>query len=422
MSNEILRMLSAYSGIPPALRMLKVSRRKRTSDKIKIVFLCQLSHVWGCLESVYEAAKQDENCEVYIVAVPNVWERDKADTEAYDFCVEKGYEVIKAYNEKTKQFFDLKTLNPDYVFIPRPYDHYLPKAYTSKEVSKYAKVCYICYGYTAEDGHVLISCYNRYFTSNCYYVFADNASTYAYTLKNHPISTRLGIRKIVQTTFPRFDLLKKWENCEPRHWKISKEDVNKRIIWTPRWTTDKSLGGTSFFTYKDFFFQFAKEHSNTEIMVRPHPLAFPNFIKEGSMTEEEVAEYKVRCKEACNLQLDDRKEYLDSFASADILVSDMSAVVLDFLAMGKPIVFCSYEQELNSANKKLIEGFYVSRNQEDLKQILEMLMSGEDPKKELREAITKEVLGNCDGKAGLAIVRMLKEDAGFGKRGNYEDE
>ena len=50
--------------------------------------------------------------------------------------VERGYSVIDAYDEETKEFFDLKKLQPDYIFIPRPYDWYLPLQYQSKELSK----------------------------------------------------------------------------------------------------------------------------------------------------------------------------------------------------------------------------------------------------------------------------------------------
>lgn len=414
MIQKIMEMVSVHSGIPSALRLMRVNCKKRQGNKITIVFMCQLTHVWSCVESIYEAALKDDQVKVYILAVPNKWEDGVVENDAYGFCKEKGYEVISAYDEKTKVFFDLQSLEPDYVFIPRPYDVYLPQAYRSKQVSKYAKVCYVCYAYTAEDGYILKTCFNKWFTTNCYFIFAENVSTYEYCVKNHPISSKLGVRKIKQMTYPRFDLLERWQGCEPEHWKLPREQARKRIIWAPRWTTDENLGGTSFFKYKDFFFEFAEKNPNVEIMIRPHPLAFDNFVKEGLMTEQDVAEYKEKCKYSKNLQLDERREYLDSFASADILVADMSGVILDFLAMDKPIIFCSYGQELNPANEKLVEGFYVPHNVEELKETLKVLLDNRDTKKELRASITKEVLGECDGKSGTRIVELIKKDAGLG--------
>jgi len=412
MIERLFDFIVAYIGLPAAMRMLKVSKKKRTDEKIKIVFMCQLTHVWSCIESIYEAASKDEQIEVYVLAIPN--DLEHPDNDTYDFCKAKGTQVISAYDEKTGEYYNLEELQPDYVFIPRPYDHYLPKQYRSKSISRYAKVCYVSYCYVAEGGHILVTCYNRFFAVNAYFVFPDNASTAAYSKSLFPISTKLGVRKVVQTPFPRFDLLKKYEGMESSNWQMPRESVKKRIIWTPRWATEEQLGATTFFTYKDELFAFAEAHSDCELMIRPHPLAFPHFVEVGKMTQQEVEDYKETCKNMPNVQLDERKEYLDSFASADILIADMSGVILDFLAMKKPIIFCSYDQELNDANKKLLDAFYVSHNIEELNSYLDMLLRGEDPKKELREAITKELIGECDGRNGLRIVEMIKQDAGLG--------
>lgn len=406
---KIARMIAVHSGIPAALRFLRVNSKKK-QGRIRIVFMCQLPQVWTCMESIYDAAREDKEIEAYILAIPNTWENGNTDTDALDYCRSKGYDIIPAYNQKTKHFYELEKLNPDYVFIPRPYDHYLPEQYRSGQVSRYAKVCYVCYGYSFVDGHIMKTAFNKYFTTNCYFLFSENASVYAYCKKNHLISSMLGIRKIVQTPYPRFDLSEKWIGCEPKHWKLPRNDVKKRIVWTPRWTTDERLGGTNFFNYKDFFFELAEKHPDVEIMIRPHPLAFQNFLKQGLMSEQEIFEYKEHCKNAKNIQLDDREEYFDSFASADILVTDMSGVLVDFLAMDKPVVFCSYMQGFNVANEKLKEGFYIPHNADELGEILESYINGEDPKKEIRQRVTKEVLGEIDGKAGERIIKLIKKD------------
>lgn len=398
------------TGIKSAINLYKVGKKVRSDQKIKIVFFCQLPHLWSCIESIYVEAEKDSEIEAYVLAIPNKWE-DEVDTDAYDFCVQNKHNVIMAFDESKKTFFDLKSFNPDYVFIPRPYDVYLPEQYRGEVISNYTKVCYVCYGYAAEGGHILETCYNRAFTNNCYFLFPENDSTEEYCKKKHIFTSLFGLRKIVKTPFPRFDLLKKWEGVEPEHWKIKRDDVKKRIIWTPRWTTDDALGGTNFFNFKDFFLSYADKNKDCEFMFRPHPLTFPNFIKLGLMSEEEVDAFKARCHDGANISLDERKEYLDSFASADILVSDMSGVMIDFIATGKPLVFCSYQQEFNEANQRLLDAFYIPHNVNELEQILEMLIRGEDPKKSIREKVVKEVLGECDGKNGCRIISHIKADA-----------
>ena len=129
------------------------------------------------------------------------------------------------------------------------------------------------------------------------------------------------------------------------------------------------------------------------------------------MTREEVEQYKKTCSQTENVQLDQNKEYLDSFASADILVSDMSGVVVDFAVTEKPVIFCSYREEFNEANKALMEeAYYVVKDQKELEEVLELLCRGEDPKREQRKRVVKEVLGICDGRNGERILGVVKRD------------
>lgn len=407
---NLWNMVKVHSGIPSSFRMMKLKIKKKKNDKLKIVFLCQLGQIWGCLQSIYEAAVMDECVESYILALPEKWEKDDYDKKAYNYMKECGYDVIDAFDEKTGEFYNLKDLQPDYVFIPRPYDSYLPEVFQSKTLSKYTKVCYVCYGYTSEGNYMLKTCFSKYFVSNCYMVFAENESVRKYTVAQMPISARIGLHKVIKTPFPRFDLLKKFENGESPSWLHSRQETNKRVIWTPRWTMEKKLGGTNFFNFKDFFFEFAKENPDSDFLFRPHPLAFSNFVKIGAMTEAEVVEFRKKCENASNIQLDTRNEYLDSFVSADILVSDMSGVVVDFAVTGKPVIFCSYEETFNDSNKKLMDAYYVVKNVKELQDTLEKLFRGDDPKKKMRIQVVKEILGDCKGGNGVRILEAIKKD------------
>lgn len=407
---QIMKMIKVHSGIPSGIRLLKVKHKKKVNDKIRIVFLCQLPEVWSSIQSIYEAAKEDPAVEPYILAVPEKWEEQEVKDSAGDYLKEQGYAFIRAFDEKVEEFYDLKALQPDYVFLPRPYDAYLPIQYQSETLSGYTKVCYVCYGYTYEGGYILKTVFSKYFTTNCYMIFTENASAMAYCKKILPISARASVRKIIKTPYPRFDLIHQSRGKEGAVWQKPPSEVNKRIIWTPRWSLETKIGATNFFRYRDWIFLFAKKHTDNEILIRPHPLAFDNFVKAGKMTKEDVAQYKETCREIENVQLDPNKDYLDSFASADILVADMSSVIIDFAVMEKPVVFCSPETVVNGANQALIDAFYVVHDQEELEQTVEMLCNNEDPKKEERIRAVHEILGKCDGKNGERILEHIKAD------------
>ena len=241
-------------------------------------------------------------------------------------------------------------------------------------------------------------------------IFAENDSVKSYCHGQLPISSRIGLHKIIKTPFSRFDLMNKYKDVPCSGWKRDKADVKHQIIWTPRWTLDEKLGGTNFFNFKDFFFEFAAENSDVDLLIRPHPMAFDNFVAVGAMTTEEVNAYKQQILASDNIALDENKEYLNNFASADILVSDMSGVVVDFAVTGKPVVFCSYKQEFNKASRKLLDAYYIVHDKEELKATLDMLCRGEDTKKELRKSIVTKLLGRNDGQNGKRIIELIKQD------------
>lgn len=63
-------------------------------------------------------------------------------------------------------------------------------------------------------------------------------------------------------------------------------------MWTPRWTTNKKLGGSNFFVYYKLLLEYAEKNDDVDLLCRPHPLMFDNFLKTGEMKIEEIDDYK----------------------------------------------------------------------------------------------------------------------------------
>lgn len=410
LKEAIWDLLMTRFGVPAAFRMIRQKNKKHRNQKIRIVFMCQLPQLWLTLQSVYDAAVACEDVETFILAIPTSWENGNVSNEALLYMEENGQQVINAYDEEKETFFDLKSLNPDYVFIPRPYDSYLPNEYRSIEMSKYTKVCYVGYGYLAEGMDMVKVCVNRCFVSNIYMMFVENKTVETYAKKLFPITVPLKIRHIIHTPYPRFDLTKKYDGIHGSGWGRERENCNKRIIWTPRWTLDKKLGASNFFNYKEFMFDYASKHRENDFLFRPHPMMFDNFVKIGAMTKEDVDVYKQTCKDAPNVKLDDDSGHIENFASADILISDLSGVVVDFAITGKPVIYCDTVYPMNDSCKELLDAYYLVSNVEELEKTLDMLCKGEDPKKDIRREIVERVLGKNDGKNGVRMIEYIKND------------
>lgn len=181
--------------------------------KLRIVFLCQSPQVWNSLKSVWLAAKSDPNVESYILTLPEKIMHENYDVNheeyepvnrAFNMCKEFEKDTINAYDYSSGNWFDLKGLAPDYIFLPRPYDIHLPPCYRSRELKTYTKICFINYGHDTSIWSEKMT-YNIGFLVNLSFIFAE--SQYIADMLNN-VSKFFGLDhlKVLFLGFPRYDL------------------------------------------------------------------------------------------------------------------------------------------------------------------------------------------------------------------------
>lgn len=88
-------------------------------DKLKIAFMPYKASMWDCMESVWEAADADEECDAYVVPIPYYERNDKGGAEklCYEGDIFPADVPITSYEE-----FSLEAERPDIVYIHNPYD------------------------------------------------------------------------------------------------------------------------------------------------------------------------------------------------------------------------------------------------------------------------------------------------------------
>lgn len=102
---------------------LAVSTRRDLEEKKVVVFVPYKASLWGTMESVWQAAMEDEDTEVYVIPTPYYYKDayGKAKTEEPHYETE-GYPedvVLTGYED-----FDFQAMHPDLVVIQCPYDEY----------------------------------------------------------------------------------------------------------------------------------------------------------------------------------------------------------------------------------------------------------------------------------------------------------
>lgn len=366
------------------IRTLKANHRLKKKftieNKIKVVFICQCQHIWDKQKSV---AKMLSNTSKYDVTLLIV-----ADNGVIDNTIFEQYAIKN--NIKYKKYYKnvLKDIKPNIIFYSRPYDVWLPNDIKTKNTVKFAKCIYIPYGYSfMKLGNVNL---DYSFIRNISLLIAD--TTYAHNEFVRKCKKNIDRRRQFSVDFgyPYLeDLylnLNEYLNSKNQFDCFSTNRIN--VLWTPRWVVEDRLGGSNFFRYIDDIFGFLIDNKNYNFVFRPHPYALTNFVNNGLMTKEKRDYYIDSLKNSSNSIYDSNSEYLNTFFNTDVLITDVSSIIAEFMLTKKPIIFCHNESNeiLNDFTLECCQNaFYNAYSFEEIKKILLDLKNGIDPLKEKRE-------------------------------------
>ena len=391
--------------------LIKVNRQDKIKGrKIKIAFMCQYIPAWNKFEPLYREMLKNDKFDPYLICIPDCIQNKEivnygGINETYKYFCEAGYtNIIDAY-EKDK-WIDLKALSFDYIFYTRPYNHMMPPEYNSEVVKKYSKIGSLNYGMEIIK-EIFAMTLNTNFYKDVYIYYAETNVAMKVYKERFPITTFLKLRKVEFYGYPVFEQIIKDKEKKSLSWEFSKNEY--RVMWTPRWTTAKHLGGSNFFMYYKSLINYAKKNENIDFLLRPHPLTFGNFIKTGEMTEEEVNEYLNQIEAMPNMSMDKEKEYNGTIWSSDALIADISAFMPEYYITGKPIIFCASNMflELTEDMEMLLRGCYISYNEEDTYNYLDKLKLGEDTLKPVRQEMINHIFGESLNNSSAKIVESI---------------
>lgn len=107
--------------------------------KKEIVFLPYKASMWDSLESVYLAAREDEDCDAYVVPIPYY---DKLADDSFGEMHYEGNEYPLDIEITHYEDYDLEARHPDAIYIHNPYDNCnvvtsVPEYYFSRNLKKY---------------------------------------------------------------------------------------------------------------------------------------------------------------------------------------------------------------------------------------------------------------------------------------------
>ncbi len=353
-------------------------------DKLKVAFVVQVPEVWDKEAPIFEMMTKDDRFAPVLIVFPSFdivsWSLQEYGNEL-DYFVNK-YEskyILKAYSDGL--WMDVKKEKYDYIFFQRCWENYLPSFMHTKNVSRYAKTCYIPYwiaGFYEEKGYYKTDFFNYMYL--CFNSVEDASNAFL----NGKFQRMLFLGSPAIDSFI--------DNYE-----IKEESRVRSVLWTPRWTSDLKWGGTTFYENMYNVLDMGDRYPELKVIIRPHPLTFSNALREKKLTEKQIIDYKNQLDER-GILIDANPVVADTFMATDVLITDYSSIVFEFFLTGKPIIYCSdININFDDTYKAIINSLYVVNSWDEVTKVMDDLVGGKDILKDKRKRIIDKLTSEHKG-------------------------
>ena len=347
-------------------------------NTLRVVFFCREYSSWTSLQTLYEAMQRSARTIPNLVYVPGY--HDNADMNKVNQGMENylahGYDIV-AYDS-----YSIQGERPDIAVFVVPYSN-VRHDYTIDEVSKVVRRCiYIPYGMFLKTywSELIRLRYKIAMSYLAWIIFfsdpseLEDAKLYAYGNTDNFVaigSPRVDvIRSLTRDSYPLY------------RDKIDRFAAGRTIVM---WNTHHSFlaEGESFGTWKQFgmeMFSYFKSLSKQIFVIwRPHPLFWKALEK--YMGKDEANQFWDGVRYTENFFLDEEETYLSAFSMSDILVSDGSSMVKEFLYTGKPVLNIRSSKEMIE-NITPQECLYLCDDMSDISKVLDSLLHGKNTREQ----------------------------------------
>lgn len=351
----------------------------KSKDEIVVVFFAMSLPMWR-YQNLYEAMKGHPLFRPYIVLSPRITyskeqqERDMQKLRNYftrleipfiDFHVGGKVENIR------------KTLRPDILFYPQPYDRALVPIHDSSFF--YDKLLgYYPYAFWSASGKWS---YDTFFHNIAWKLFY---STEFHKEEATSIASNKGANVAV-TGYPNADSFLYSPHIDV--WKPQPHRV-KRIVWAPHFTISKErsiVTHSNFLWMAHFMLEVAKQYyGKIQIAFKPHPSLLTELYLHPDWGKEKTDAYYAEWDKMENGQLDEG-DFKNLFMTSDAIIHDCGSFSIEYHYSLKPAMYVSqdlkaYTDTLSEFGRKAVNLHYIATCEEDIYRFIEyQVLDGNDP-------------------------------------------
>ena len=398
-----------------AKSLSELQQKIADGKKVKVMFLVGMTSMFPA-EQVMNLMRKDKLFEVELYVIPDV-----------RFGDEKMYEMLHSAYKELHQKYDFAKMavvlddegkiiewkrvvdEADIVFYPSPYD--------------FSYSLYNPY-YAAQNGILSVQLdYGFYRSKYDRYIYQLNNynnfwRTYIETELNREEYIEYGRCKAsnaVVTGYAKMDKLAEYMQ------KRSKKQ-RKTIMIAPHHSveggTNNMLALSNFVHYADLFLKLPEMYPNIDFIFRPHPVLFTVLSWKRHWGEERVEQYIAQMKSHKNVVYSTQGDYLEQFAQSDGIIQDCGSYLVEYLYTQKPGCYmlkseADIDAKFAELGKQCLEQYYISYDEHDIIDYIDnVILKGEDPKKESREKFAREVVMVNYPHASEKIVEEIKKELG----------
>lgn len=345
-------------------QMIKIENSAKHDIRVRkeIVFFPYKASMWDSLESVYLAAKEDPDCDIYCVPIPYY---DKNKDGSLGQMHYEGADYPDYVEVTDWQNYNLEERRPDAAYIHNPYDQWnyvttVHPWFYSKNLKQYVKILvYIPYYATTGAMSEAQDLLPAYLYAD--YIVIQSSKMRCFFDKAIPDD------KFLPFGSPKFDsVIRKCRKPPepPKEWKAQMEG---RKVYFYNTSISGMLDNTDMFLKKmRYVFDTFRGRKNTCLLWRPHPLLESTF---DSMRVSYKPQFDALKKEFVEQNigiLDETSNIENTIALSDAYIGDAGTSVTSlFGIVGKPIFLLNNrihsEPDEDDWRGSIITGIYGGR-------------------------------------------------------------
>lgn len=291
----------------------------RGERPVRVALLFQHRAYWNAVATVVEALQADPRAELVVAALDSEADGTGASTAAFL----RSVGVLPISADGLVAMLD----DVDVVVFDNPYDEMRPEPLTAASLARRGvRTAVVPYGGGAIGGELMDTLlWNlplMQLAWRSYVPTQDHVAMY----DRHCRTGSAHVRVAGNAKLDRLLSAEKPHNRKPV------------VLWNPHFRIGEG-GWSTFDLWFEPVLRWFMAHPDVTLLLRPHFRLWRDLAARGGVEAKVEETVRRLASEHKNIVLDDSPDYVASLARADALMSDLSSLATEFLALGRPLLY-----------------------------------------------------------------------------------